>query len=989
MNLMIRSLGVAVLAYLGPVVQASESYVTGEKPKGDFENFASAFLENHCFDCHDDENQEADLNLLELGPVDETNAAVWKAIWAQVALQEMPPKKKPQPAVVDRLRFSDWIIGELEREMKNKGGFNAHLDPNKGNFVAHELLFEPLPKDIQLEPTSSPARIWRVTPQEHITRLNELINTEAKYDPAKPGMRTRGDHIPTNHGGELKLYFGTDRIIKWEGGTVAYATAVKSVPVVLSSGRKHGLKNYPDFYSVNSSEATQILSKAEDILRYMAYGPLSLAEFPEQITDDPKTYEKVKPKGDLRGLPSAIVYNTKVLRPLTPVYDLMKEPVVTDVRLRGAVDYVFEAVTYRPPTEKESDEYLEILRDSIAKVGKENGAFMGLSAIFLDRDALFRVETAQSGKPDRYGRVMLRDWELGLAVNHALSYVRPDEVLRKAIVEGRMRSRDDVKGEVARMLADDSIRKPRVLRFFRDFFDYDLGGYICKDNAALARTGVSSRGNSHYRAMFDATASTDRLIELILQKDEDVLKELLTTRQVVAAGNDKSYFGKKNNKEEREVATLVRKKEAQAKLKKETAAVADLEKEISELEDKLRADSGDQIPPCFLVNGDFSKVVLEEPDGWEVASGTIDPEELAKNRVGGRRQAVVIQQTFDEPIPAKTKLVVRVERSDSSSRPIGIVALWDSGSQNFNLSPDLGSFQFSVPAGKTMTAIKFDSQRGNHVLSRVSLREDIGILKTLTQKKKSLTAAKKKLEQEKKKKVGNVHVTQAELSGPRVYARVSRRSFGNGSMKPERTLATAPEGQRLGLLTHPSWLVSHSDAMDNHAILRGRWVRERLLGGGIPDIPITVDAMLPDEPNLSLRERMSVTREKYCWTCHEKMDPLGLPFEMYNHAGLFRTSELEKPVDTSGEIIDSGDPALDGPVKNALEMIDKLAASERVEQVFVRHAFRFWMGRNETLNDGPVLQAAHKAYKESGGSMKALLTSLLTSDAFLFRKIEG
>ena len=288
-----------------------------------------------------------------------------------------------------------------------------------------------------------------------------------------------------------------------------------------------------------------------------------------------------------------------------------------------------------------------------------------------------------------------------------------------------------------------------------------------------------------------------------------------------------------------------------------------------------------------------------------------------------------------------------------------------------------------------MTAIKFDSQRGNHVLSRVSLREDIGILKTLTQKKKSLTAAKKKLEQEKKKKVGSIQVTQAELSGPRVYARVSRRSFGNGSMRPERTLATVPEGQRLGLLTHPSWLVSHSDAMDNHAILRGRWIRERLLGGGIPDVPITVDAMLPDEPNTSLRERMRVTREKYCWTCHEKMDPLGLPFEMYNHAGLFRTSELEKPVDTSGEIIDSGDPALDGPVKNALEMIEKLAASERVEQVFVRHAFRFWMGRNETLNDAPVLQAAHKAYRESGGSMKALLAALLTSDAFLYRKIEG
>ena len=118
------------------------------------------------------------------------------------------------------------------------------------------------------------------------------------------------------------------------------------------------------------------------------------------------------------------------------------------------------------------------------------------------------------------------------------------------------------------------------------------------------------------------------------------------------------------------------------------------------------------------------------------------------------------------------------------------------------------------------------------------------------------------------------------------------------------------------------------------------------------------------------------------------MDPLGLPFDMYNHAGLFRTSELERPVDTTGEIINSGDETLDGPVEDALDLIQRLAASERAEQVFVRHAFRFWMGRNETLHDRVVLQDAHKAYRQSGGSMKALLTSLLTSDAFLYRKPE-
>ena len=46
------------------------------------------------------------------------------------------------------------------------------------------------------------------------------------------------------------------------------------------------------------------------------------------------------------------------------------------------------------------------------------------------------------------------------------------------------------------------------------------------------------------------------------------------------------------------------------------------------------------------------------------------------------------------------------------------------------------------------------------------------------------------------------------------------------------------------------------------------------------------------------------------------------------------------------------------------------------------------MGRNETLHDRVVLQDAHKAYKQSGGSIKALLASLLTSDAFLYRKPE-
>lgn len=204
---------------------------------------------------------------------------------------------------------------------------------------------------------------------------------------------------------------------------------------------------------------------------------------------------------------------------------------------------------------------------------------------------------------------------------------------------------------------------------------------------------------------------------------------------------------------------------------------------------------------------------------------------------------------------------------------------------------------------------------------------------------------------------------------------------------PDRRYAM-PAGHRAGILTHPAWLIAQSDNFDNSPIHRGKWIRERLLGEQLPEIPITVDAQLPDEPHNTLRERMRVTRETYCWKCHVKMDPLGLPFEMFDHFGRYREQELEKPVDASGQLLGTGEPKLDGSVRNAVELIERLAKSERVEQVFVRHVFRYFIGRNETLADGPTLALAHRAYAESDGSLRALLASLLSSPAFLERVVE-
>ena len=220
-----------------------------------------------------------------------------------------------------------------------------------------------------------------------------------------------------------------------------------------------------------------------------------------------------------------------------------------------------------------------------------------------------------------------------------------------------------------------------------------------------------------------------------------------------------------------------------------------------------------------------------------------------------------------------------------------------------------------------------------------------------------------------------------------------------------------PIANRKGILTHPAWLVAFSANTASDPIRRGRWIREKLLAGVVPDVPITVDAKVPDDPHKTLRERVSsVTKAAACAKCHSRMNDLGYPLEQFDDFGRFRKAEnLEhpdnlitagngkstfdvyktRPVDASGVLTGTGDPKLDGPVTDAFDLIDRLAKSDRVRQSIIRHAFRFFMGRNELPSDSQTLIEADRAYVRSGGSCKAVVVSLLTSDSFIYRKQPG
>jgi len=212
---------------------------------------------------------------------------------------------------------------------------------------------------------------------------------------------------------------------------------------------------------------------------------------------------------------------------------------------------------------------------------------------------------------------------------------------------------------------------------------------------------------------------------------------------------------------------------------------------------------------------------------------------------------------------------------------------------------------------------------------------------------------------------------------------------------------------RMGILTHPAWLIAQSQNTQTDPVVRGRWVREKLLAGRVPDVPITVDAVIPEDHKNTLRTRLDQkTNAPECWKCHVYMNPLGLPFESFDDFGRYRMDEFLEapenivgktadkrfnvyktlPVDSSGVLEGTGDPALDGEVKDAFDLIGRIAKSDRARQSIIRFAFRFYMGRNETFADSKTLIDADKAYLESGGSFRAVIVSLLTSDSFIYRK---
>ncbi|MDA9857998.1 DUF1588 domain-containing protein [Rubripirellula sp.] len=746
-------------------------------------------LNSKCADCHFGDEASGGFNLADLrSGADgvEQMSEHWTRVFHVLVTNQMPPADADPLSRSERREvlaiLEESLAGsELVKEWKHKLMF-----PEYGNYVDHDALFDGAVN----EASWSPSRIWKKSP----AIFDSLADRGMGFQPGRYGARS------------AKL-------------------AKLKQPFTIED--KAGIKDFSAITMADSATLGTMLRNAESLVDSHLAGALHQLRVRREgpIPDDELPRDK-------KGKPIQPRF------PETPAEFasiVLGEDMATDAQIHAAIKRMYQLVIEQEPAVAELRKYHDLMRTCVAQGGQVEGLRMMLIAIAVSPRAIYRMELGR-GAVDEHGRQRLDAGEMALAIAYALTDQKPDKTLLAAAASNRLKTNADVAREITRYWDDETIEKPRVLRFFHEFFGYDAAPSVFKD---AARFGKDYRGVPE-RLVEDA----DTLVMHIVQQDKDVLAELLTTDQYfVAHSGDNDY--------EREI------------------------------HDALQA---------------FYDYYKDKP--WR-------------------------------------------------------------------------QFAYKVP-----------DEHMKHVRS---------IHKIFTHANGNVTKRwMKYLEQCNKAGIRHMPLGGGRSSG-RDYLITYNLDEKTFSFPVEQPFVLNPS-QRVGILMHPAWLLAHSLNLDNDPVRRGKWIRERLLADTVPELPLTVDASIPENHEQTLRERFAVTREQECWRCHVKMNPLGMPFELYDDFGRHRTVEKllakgqTRPVDSRGFLDGSGSRDLDGEVANPIELMQRLAKSERVRQSFVRHAFRYWMGRNEMLSDSETLIRADRAYVESGGSFRALVISLLTSDSFMYRK---
>ncbi len=200
-----------------------------------------------------------------------------------------------------------------------------------------------------------------------------------------------------------------------------------------------------------------------------------------------------------------------------------------------------------------------------------------------------------------------------------------------------------------------------------------------------------------------------------------------------------------------------------------------------------------------------------------------------------------------------------------------------------------------------------------------------------------------------------------------------------------RRISLADENRR-GLLGQGSVLTVTSYATRTGPTIRGKWLLENILGTPPPPPPADVPSLDlktgQDGKLLTMRQQMEQHRANpVCASCHRVMDPLGFALENFDATGKWRTSDGDKPIDSSGVTPDGFQ--LQGPADLRKFLVSR--PEQFVETATVR-LLTYALGRGLEPYDMPAIREIIRDAKPGGYRWSALMVGIVNSMPFQMRR---
>ncbi|MFT5124199.1 MAG: hypothetical protein ACI97B_002834 [Verrucomicrobiales bacterium] len=993
---------------VGAAIDASQ-----ERPDFILSPQAETLMESYCFTCHDDETQKGEVRLDHLDTLSlDARLELLNRMQEQIYFGEMPPKKKKkQPSEAERQQLADWISGGLKQHQASKLEDKLRM-PAFGNYVDHDKLFSGEHADLR---GFTPDRRWLISEYIFDAKMNQLLN-----------------HLPT------QTIDGKRQMVMGDNNRRVNLTN----PFLLPTNT--GVRYY-DTTTLDGGHLLTMLTNAKEVATYMVYLTRRDTRYLpaiEAIMHQEWEQEKLRASRET-------FLGTFIETVLEEIYGDEHEALLP----------VFVPIEIKPPVESDNKkspfhaanpgtQELILIFHSMQRLQREGDS---------DEQLIKRCErewfnhghdgrkiqtrlTFLAGYLEEFrGQIKQHRYE----EKHKLpAYRPPQEAEMKVLTDAltRHRKKGDRYNEVIRKCMadwdagfkqermdagppDDEWVRALVEQLFVKILEHSPTTEETDKYATLAHTYIQSLGNP---------AAIEKLIQTLLLKSEFVYRQEFGQGDADASGRkmlsprDASYalaYALTDSSPDKELAEAVKngelstredyRREVQRMLKKRDQFYV-----IDEGVQRLQLTASITAMPIrelrfFRDFFGYPKMLPIFKDNKRFGSNY----DNAKGRLVGEADRLVHHilekdtQVFEELLSTDSFYVYHSgdnEAMTASSERIRKIYDYfkDLDWENFEQEDLIAHSAFLEEVKMRGVDVENLASAGR----RNSIREFKTAMTSFTARfDKGQTAAAPFVSFPAHGLYNAATRAGMQLRSPEVarFFNIELDNWNYPSVQP------APVAHRKGMLTHPAWLIAHAQNTETDPVIRGKWVREKLLAGTVPDIPITVEAVIPEDHHKTLRDRLvGVTETEYCWKCHQRMNPLGYAFELYDDFGRYRREEsLEHPdnlvkkspdkggvyedlrdvyktlpVNARGYLDGTGDPALDGEVADAIDLAERLTKSDRVRQSIIRHAFRYFMGRNEVLSDSETLIEADKAYLQSSGSFDALIVSLLTSDSFIYRK---